>query len=236
MKRILIKLSGKALFSNNSRIDTYVITPILKGIADILKIGIEIAIVIGGGNILRGSKVCFGNKIKRSTADHMGMLATMINALALRDILNKFGITSVALASRGIDGIIPTSNIEYANTLLVKKKVVIFGGGTGNPFITTDSAASLKACEVNADALLKATNVDGIYDKDPNLFENVKRFTSLSFNEVLQKQLKVMDLGAFIQCRDFNIPICIFNMNKKESFIKVVTGQTEGTWVKSKGK
>ena len=232
VKRVIIKLSGEALSSNDASIDSHAITQILIDIAEVLKLGVEVAIVIGGGNILRGGRSCFGKKIERATSDHMGMLATMINALALQDILNHSGIEAVALSSYGIDGVISTASITKATSLLTKKKVVIFAGGTGNPFVTTDSAASLRACEIKADALLKATGVDGIYDKDPNQFNDAKRFDRLQFNEVLQQQLAVMDLTAFIQCRDFNIPICVFNMHNKQALVRVVTGQKEGTWVK----
>jgi len=232
VKRVIIKLSGEALSSNDASIDSRAITQILIDITEVLKLGVEVAIVIGGGNILRGGRSCFSKKIERATSDHMGMLATMINALALQDILNHSGIEAVALSSYGVDGVISTASITKANSLLTKKKVVIFAGGTGNPFVTTDSAASLRACEIKADALLKATGVDGIYDKDPNQFNDAKRFDKLQFNEVLQQKLAVMDLTAFIQCRDFNIPICVFNMHNKQALVRVVTGQKEGTWVK----
>lgn len=232
LKRVVIKLSGESLSSDDASIDIEAIEQILADITKALKLGLEVAIVIGGGNILRGGRACFGNKIERATSDHMGMLATMINALALQDILKQQGVEAVALSSRGIDGVLPTASTTMATALLAQKKVVIFAGGTGNPFVTTDSAASLRACEVKADALLKATMVDGIYDKDPNQFDNAQRFDKLSFSEVLQQQLAVMDLGAFIQCRDFNIPICVFNMHKEQALIRVITGQQEGTWVK----
>ena len=233
MKRIVIKLSGEALSSNNTSVDSNVLTQILTDIAEIIKLGIEVAIVIGGGNILRGSSSSFDKKIERITFDHMGMLGTMINALALQDIFNYSKLEAVALSSYPIERIMPTASITKTISLLSKKKIVIFAGGTGNPFVTTDSAASLRACEIKADALLKATKVDGVYDKDPNKFNNAQRFDKLNFNEVLRQQLAVIDPGACIQCREFNVPICVFNMNKKGSLVRIVNGQKEGTWIKN---
>ena len=231
VKRILIKLSGEALSSDRASIDSSLMIRVLPDLIDIIKMNIEVAIVIGGGNILRGEKFSFSSKIDRVTSDHMGMLATMINALALQDILNNSGIEAIAFSAYGINKIIPTASITKATSLLSKKKVIIFAGGTGNPFVTTDSAASLRACEIKADIVLKATRVNGVYDKDPNQFKDAKRFDKLSFDEALQKNLKVMDLGAFIQCRDFNIPICIFNIRNKRALLRAATGQKEGTWI-----
>jgi len=233
IKRMIIKLSGEALSSNNASIDSSALTHILTDITKIIKQGVEIAIVVGGGNILRGKNSFFGKKIERATSDHMGMLGTIINALALQDILNYHKIEAVALSSYFIERVILTANTTRTNSLLSNKKVVIFAGGTGNPFVTTDSAASLRACEIKADVLLKATKVDGIYDKDPSQFNNAKRFDEIRFNEVLKKKLAVMDLGACTQCRDFDIPICVFNMNKKKALIRIVNGQKEGTWIKN---
>lgn len=233
IKRIIIKLSGEVLSLNNTSVDSNVLTQILADIAKIVKLGVEVAIVIGGGNILRGRNSSFDKKIERITFDHMGMLGTMINALALQDILNYSKLEAVALSSYSIERVMPIANITRTTSLLSKKKIVIFAGGTGNPFVTTDSAASLRACEIKADALLKATKVDGIYDRDPNKFDDAQRFDKLNFNEVLRKQLAVIDPGACIQCREFNIPICVFNMSKKGSLVRVISGQKEGTWIKN---
>jgi uridylate kinase len=236
LKRIVIKLSGE-LFSGssfNSKKDT--LYSIVSDIYSMIKQGFEIAVVIGGGNIIRGDRSYFNHKIDRLTADHMGMFATMINALALQSIFSRINLPSVILSSRPIDGIFTVSNPKLALDILVQKKIVIFSGGTGNPFVTTDSAASLRACEINASAILKATTVNGIYNKDPNKFNKAKMFDVLSFNEMLNRELLVMDLVACVQCRDFNIPICVFNMNRKRALLRIVNGANEGTWVISEGK
>lgn len=231
-KRILLKLSGEALGEKQaSGVSLDSITSISKAISEVAQTGIEIAIVVGGGNFIRGSQLNTGNVIDRATADQMGMLATMINALALRDGLLSFGQKAYVLSSRSVDGIMETSNIYKARELLAKGTIVIYAGGTGNPFVTTDTTASLRAIEINADALLKATTVDGVYDKDPNCYSDAKCYDRVTFDEVLKKELKVMDLGAFAQCRDYNVAICVFNLLKINSLKRVLSGESEGTWV-----
>ena len=232
LKRVLLKLSGESLSNDNGfGINVFNAQDIVKQIKEINSSGVELAIVIGGGNILRGGRANFGNSIKRATADSMGMIATIINALALRDMLISEGVNAEAFSARGIDSLIKTANSFEFNKSLSNGNVVIFSGGTGNPFVTTDSAASLRAVEIGADAILKATTVDGVYNKDPNKFLDAERFDKITFNEVLSKELSVMDLGAFMQCRDFNIPICVFDMQKENALIDVLDGSATGTWV-----
>ena len=231
VKRVLIKLSGESLSTDGNGIQVEAISDIIKDIKQVLALGVQIAIVIGGGNILRGGRTDFKQSIKRATADQMGMLATMINALALTDILNANGLKAQALSSRGIDGVLQTSNAKDASKFLCAGEIVVFAGGTGNPFVTTDTTASLRAAEIEADAILKATTVDGVYDKDPNKYKDAKKYHELTFDEALKKELAVMDLSAFLQCREFNIPICVFNMENKGAVLRVVQGESEGTWV-----
>ena len=233
LKRVLIKLSGESLSKNGRGIQVNAILPILNDIKTLNEMGLEIALVVGGGNILRGAKAKFHDQIERSTADSMGMLATMINALALKDIMNANGLAATVLSARSVDGILQTASVDLAHSLIEAKKIVIYAGGTGNPFVTTDSTASLRACEIKADALLKLTTVDGVFDKDPNQYQDARCYGSLSFDEVLEKHLAVMDLAAFIQCRDFNIPICVLNMHAPHALVKAVSGQPAGTWVRN---
>ena len=231
-KRILLKLSGESLSADNGfGIDVNNTEHIISQIKQIVNLGVEVAIVVGGGNILRGGRANFGDKIKRSTADSMGMIATMINALALRDMLLSAGVDAEAYSARGVESLIKSASAHEFNQALAKGKVIVFSGGTGNPFVTTDSAASLRAIEIGADVLLKATTVDGVYDKDPNKNSDAKKFNKITFNEVLAKELSVMDLGSFMQCRDFNIPIYVFDMQKENALVNAVIDGTCGTWV-----
>ncbi|GGF90628.1 MULTISPECIES: UMP kinase [Cysteiniphilum] len=232
LKRVLIKLSGESLSTDGFGIQVSAVQGIVNDIKEALSSGVQLAIVIGGGNILRGGRANFQNQIERSTADTMGMLATMINALALSDILTHAGIDNEVLSSRGIDGVLECTNPKRAKCYLNEGKVVIFAGGTGNPFVTTDSTATLRAIEIDADAILKVTTVDGVYDKDPNKHDDAVKFDSLSFNETLKRELAVMDLGSFVQARDFNVPICVFNVNNSGALLRVLQGKREGTWVR----
>ncbi|WHN65568.1 UMP kinase [Cysteiniphilum sp. QT6929] len=232
LKRVLIKLSGESLSTDGFGIQVSAVQGIVNDIKEALSSGVQLAIVIGGGNILRGGRANFQNQIERSTADTMGMLATMINALALSDILTYAGIDNEVLSSRGIDGVLECTNPKRAKRYLNEGKVVIFAGGTGNPFVTTDTTATLRAIEIDADAILKVTTVDGVYDKDPNKHDDAVKFDSLSFNETLKRELAVMDLGSFVQARDFNVPICVFNVNNSGALLRVLQGKREGTWVR----
>lgn len=232
LKRVLIKLSGESLSMDGLGIQVSAVQGIVNDIKEALSSGVQLAIVIGGGNILRGGRANFQNQIERSTADTMGMLATMINALALSDILTHAGVDNDVLSSRGIDGVLECTNPKRAKRYLNEGKVVIFAGGTGNPFVTTDTTATLRAIEIDADAILKVTTVDGVYDKDPNKHSDAVKFETLSFNETLKRELAVMDLSAFVQARDFNVPICVFNVNNSGALLRVLQGKSEGTWVR----
>ncbi|MDC0535081.1 UMP kinase [Francisellaceae bacterium] len=232
-KRVLLKLSGEALSNNNGfGIDVDAIKPVIDNIAKAIKDhGVELAIVIGGGNFLRGGRAVFKNKINRNTADQMGMLATMINGLALRDILISSGIKAVVFSAKGIDGLLDPVDTLKAKKLLTEGYVVVFSGGTGNPFVTTDTASSLRAVEIEADSIFKATTVNGVYNADPNKNLAAKKYDHITFTEVLQKELAVMDIAAFAQCKEFNIPICVFNLDMENVISRVLSGEHVGTWV-----
>ena len=230
LDRILIKLSGEYFSYDSSGI----LNSFAKDIKSILDLGVKVAIVVGGGNILRGRN---SNKnLTRITADHMGMIATIINGLALIDLFSSLKIRSLLYSSRSVDGIVPVINLTSINTNLENNRVVVFCGGTGNPFVSTDSAASLRAIEINADAILKATNVEGVYDRDPslNITDSNTLFRHLSFDEVLKRKFNVMDQQSFFQCQEFNIPICIFNAKKKGALVNIINGIHEGTWITNK--
>lgn len=232
LRRVLLKLSGEFLSADHGfGINVESAQSLISQIKLLRESNIEIAIVIGGGNILRGGRADFGDKIRRATADSMGMIATMINALALRDMLLSEGVSVDTFSSRGVDGVLKVASAHEFNQSLAAGNVVIFAGGTGNPFVTTDSTASLRAIEIGADALLKATTVDGVYDKDPNKHADAKRFKKVSFAEVVSQELSVMDLGAFTQCRDFGVPIYVFDMQQPNALIDAVTESNYGTWV-----
>lgn len=232
LKRILLKLSGESLSARQGfGISVDAAEPILSQIKQLHDSGIDVAIVVGGGNILRGGRADFGNKIRRATADSMGMIATMINALALRDMLISKNLDAEVFSAKGVDGLINVASAHEFNIALDAGKVIIFAGGTGNPFVTTDSTASLRAIEIGADALLKATTVDGVYDRDPNKHADAKRYDKITFTEVVNKELSVMDLGAFTQCRDFGVPIYVFNLGQPGALVDAVTDSKFGTWV-----
>ncbi len=232
LKRVLLKLSGESLSADQGfGISVDSAKSILTQIKTFVDSGIELAIVVGGGNILRGDRANFGDQIKRATADSMGMIATMINSLALRDMLISDGVDAEVFSAKGIDGLLKVASAHEFNQVMSAGKVLVFAGGTGNPFVTTDTTASLRAVEIGADALFKATTVDGVYDKDPNKYSDAKRFAKVSFDEVVAKELNVMDLGAFTQCRDFNIPIYVFDMSQPDALLDAVTTSKYGTWV-----
>ena len=230
-KRILLKLSGEALMGDNnhgidpSRLDNYA-----KEIKQIHEEGVEIAIVIGGGNIFRG--VSGASKgMDRVQADYMGMLATVINGLALQTSLEDNDVPTRFQTAIKIEAIAEPFIKRKATRHLEKGRVVIFGCGTGNPFFTTDSAAVLRAIEINADVILKGTRVDGIYDTDPEKNKNAIKFNSLSFDEVLKKGLKIMDTTAFTLSQENNLPIIVFDMNTKGNLKKIINGKPIGTRV-----
>ncbi|MBZ5568488.1 MAG: UMP kinase [Acidobacteriia bacterium] len=230
-KRILLKLSGEALAANQSfGVDPVRVHEIAAEIQDVHSLGVQIAIVIGGGNFFRGVAEQ-AREMDRVTADHMGMLATMINALALQDALEKRGVYSRVMSAIEMHEVAEPFIRRRAIRHLEKERVVIFGAGTGNPYFSTDTAASLRAMEIKADVILKATKVDGIYDADPVVVKDAKMFDQISYMEVLKKGLKVMDATAISLCKDNNLPIIVFNLNRDGNIRRVVTGEKIGSLV-----
>jgi uridylate kinase len=230
-KRILLKLSGEALAANQGfGVDPSRIHEVAAELADVQKLGIQIAVVVGGGNFFRGVAVQ-AKTMDRVSADHMGMLATVINALALQDALEKQGVHTRVQSAIEMNQVAEPFIRRRAMRHLEKGRVVIFAGGTGNPYFSTDTAASLRAMEIKADAILKATKVDGVYDADPMLVKDAKMFQTISYLDVLSKGLKVMDATAISLCRDNNLPIIIFNLNNHGNIRRVVLGEKVGSLV-----
>jgi len=232
-KRILLKLSGEALMGDDSfGINPDTVNKIVDEIKQAKLLGIEIAVVIGGGNIFRGAALGTAG-MDRATADYMGMLATVMNALALQDAMKHAGLVSRVQSAINIDQVVEPYIRGKAIQYLEDKKIVIFAAGTGNPFFTTDTAAALRAMEISADIMIKATKVDGIYSSDPIKDKNAKLFSMISFDEVINKNLKVMDATAFTLCRDQQLPIAVCNIFKKNALNNVLIGKQEGTLVKN---
>lgn len=231
-KRILLKLSGEALMgAQNYGIDTAVAESVAKEIKTAVDLDIEVAIVVGGGNIFRGVSESAGN-MDRAAADYIGMLATVMNAVVLQDALEHQQVYTRVMSAIDIPQLAEPFIRRRAIRHLEKKRVVIFAAGTGNPYFTTDSAASLRALEIGAEAILKATKVDGIYSADPVTDKSATKFDRITFQEVLEKQLKVMDASAISLCKDNNLPIMVFNMKEHGNIIKAVSGDTSiGTLV-----
>jgi uridylate kinase len=232
-KRILLKLSGEALMGEDPYgINRGTLERIVSEVADVVRMGVETGIVIGGGNIFRG--VALGAKgMDRATADYMGMLATVMNALALQDAMRHVGITGRVMSALNVEQVAEPYIRGKAMRYLEEGKVVIFAAGTGNPFFTTDTAAALRGMEMNVDIVLKATKVDGIYTEDPKLNPDAIRYVRLSFDEAIAKNLKVMDATAFTLCRDQKLPISVFSIVKTGALARLVMGQDEGTLVHS---
>ena len=230
-KRILLKLSGEALMGDGSYgISRPTIESIVAEIAVVQKQGVEIGVVIGGGNIFRG--VALGAEgMDRATADYMGMLATVMNALALQDAMRRAGLNSRVQSALNIEQVIEPYIRGKAIRYLEEGKVVIFAAGTGNPFFTTDTAAALRASEVGAEIVLKATKVDGVYTSDPKKDPGAKRYSRLSFDEAIQRHLKVMDATALALCRDQRLPVNVFSIFRSGALARVVAGEDEGTLV-----
>lgn len=230
-RRILLKLSGEALMgSEDYGIDPKIINRLAREVIEAQQTGAEVALVIGGGNIFRGAGLA-ATGMDRVTGDHMGMLATIINALAMQDALEKLGARCRVMSAIKINQICEDYIRRRAVRHLEKGRVVIFAAGTGNPFFTTDSGAALRAIEINADLLLKATKVDGVYDKDPKKHADAVRFESLSYDEVLSRDLQVMDTAAFALCRDAGLPLRIFDMDQPGQLLKILHGEAIGTLV-----
>lgn len=230
-KRILLKLSGEALMGErNYGIDPKRLSEYAEEIKEVVEKGIEVAIVIGGGNIFRGIAGA-SNGMDRVQGDHMGMLATCINGLALQSALEDAGLHTRLQTAIEIKEIAEPYIKRRAIRHLEKGRVVIFGGGTGNPYFTTDTAAVLRAVEINADAILKGTRVDGVYTADPEKDQNAKKFDNITFKDVIEKGLKVMDMTAFTLSEENKLPIIIFDMNTKGNLLKLVSGEKIGTVV-----
>jgi|TARA_B110000305_G_scaffold29012_1_gene27191 uridylate kinase len=232
-KRVLLKLSGEALLGERSYgIDPNRIAQYAKEIKAVTKLGLEVAVVIGGGNIFRGVSAA-SNGIDRVQADYMGMLATVINGMALQSALEEENVQTRLQTAIKIEAVAEPYIKRKAVRHLEKKRVVIFGGGTGNPFFTTDSAAVLRAIEINADVILKGTRVDGVYDCDPEKNENAIKYESITFHDVIKKNLKIMDSTAFTLSQENNLPIVVFNMNKTSNLLKLINGTKIGTSIKN---
>ena len=230
-KRILLKLSGEALMGADSYgINRDVIDRIVGEIGEVVKLGVEVGVVIGGGNIFRGVAPAAAG-MDRAKADYMGMLATVINALALEDAMRRAGIVSRVQSALTVDTVAEPYIRGKALRYLEEGKVVIFAAGTGNPFFTTDTAAALRGREIEADIVLKATKVDGVYTADPMKDPTATRYTDLTFNEALLKNLKVMDATALALCRDQNMKIKVFSIGKTGALRRIVLGEVEGTLV-----
>ncbi len=229
-KRILLKLSGEALMGDDAYgINRDTISNIVEQIKEIVDLGVEVAVVIGGGNIFRGVAPA-AEGMDRATADYMGMLATVMNALALQDAMRHIGVEARVQSALGIE-FVESYVRAKALRALEKGRVVIFGAGTGNPFFTTDTAAALRGAEINAEIVLKATKVDGIYSADPKKDSKATLYETVSFDEAIAKKLQVMDATAFTLCRDQKLPIAVFNIFKPGALKRVIMGEKEGTRV-----
>jgi uridylate kinase len=230
-QRILLKLSGEALMGDDAfGINRSTIVRIVEEVAEVTRLGVEVAVVIGGGNIFRG--VAGGSVgMDRATADYMGMLATVMNSLALGDAMEKAGVKARVMSAIAIDQVVEPYVRPKALQYLEEGKVVVFAAGTGNPFFTTDTAAALRGAEIGAEIVLKATKVDGVYTADPKKDPNATRYTTISFDEAMARQLQVMDATAFALCRDQNLPVRVFSIFKPGALRRVVLGEDEGTLV-----
>ena len=232
-QRILLKLSGEALLgSQEYGIDPVVLKQYAQEVKTVVEAGVEVAIVIGGGNIFRGVQGAQGGVVDRATGDYMGMLATMMNAMAIQGSFEKEGIVTRLLSAIKMEQISEPFIRRRAMRHLEKGRVVIFGAGTGNPYFTTDTAASLRAVEIEADIVIKGTRVDGIYDKDPEKHADAKRFEEITFKQVFDLNLNVMDMTAFTLCHENKKQIVVFDMNTPGNLLKLVSGESIGTLVK----
>lgn len=230
-KRILLKLSGEALMGDDAYgINRATIARIVGEVKEVVDLGVQVAVVIGGGNIFRGVAPA-AEGMDRATADYMGMLATVMNAMALQDAMKNIGLNARVQSALNIEQVAEPYIRGKAIRYLEEGRVVIFGAGTGNPFFTTDTAAALRGMEMNADIVIKATKVDGIYTEDPKTNPDAMRYKTITFDEAIAKNLKVMDATALTLCRDQKLPICVFSIFKQGALKKVVMGGDEGTMV-----
>ena len=230
-KRILLKLSGEALTGSESfGIDPKILDLMALEIGQLIGIGVQVGLVVGGGNLFRGAALQQAG-LDRVTGDHMGMLATVMNALALRDALERSNIATTVMSSIPMSGVVDHYDRRKAVRALANGDVVVFAAGTGNPFFTTDSSACLRGIEVGADLALKATKVDGVYSADPMKVPDAVKYERLTYDEVLDKKLEVMDLTAICLCRDHDMPVRVFEMEKQGALLNIVRGGTDGTLI-----
>lgn len=230
-KRILLKLSGEALQGEGDfGIDPKVLDRMALEIGQLVGIGVQVGLVIGGGNLFRGAELSAAG-LDRVTGDHMGMLATTMNALAMRDALERSNIPTTAMSAIPMSGVVDRYDRRSAVRCLEQGDVVIFSAGTGNPFFTTDSAAALRAIEVDAEIMIKATKVDGVYDSDPMKNKDAVKYDELTYDQVLDKKLEVMDLTAICLCRDHQMPVRVFEMEKRGALVNIIVGGDEGTLI-----
>lgn len=233
-RRILLKLSGEALQGDHLfGIDAGKLARIAQEVASVTQLGVEVALVIGAGNLIRGADLCAAG-FDRISADQMGMLATIINGIALQDAIANKSIPVILMSAFGVPSVAQQSDRARAREYLKSGHVVIFAGGTGNPLVTTDSAAALRGIEVGADIVIKATKVDGVFDDDPIKNPSAERYSQLSYDEVVTKRLGVMDLTAILLCQDHNLPLRVFNMNKQGALKRIVQGEDVGTLIKDR--
>ncbi len=227
-KRILLKLSGEALGKKDSSFDFDILENTARTLRDVRELGVEVGVVIGGGNIWRGRS---GGTMDRNRADQMGMLATVINSIAMQDALIALGVPASVLTSVPMETFADYFTSREATRRLSNKEIVLFAGGTGHPFFTTDTGASLRACEIGADALLLAKNIDAVYDKDPNVHADAVRYEHLTYQQVIEQNLKATDLTAITMCKEQSIPIVAFGLDERDSIMRAVRGERIGTLI-----
>ena len=229
-KRVIIKISGEALAGKNGHgFDHDYIDKVVNQLIEARKLGVQIGIVVGGGNFWRGRQ---GAEMERSQADHIGMLATVMNALALQDAIERKGVPTRVQTALTITRVAEPYILRRALAHLEKNRIVIFACGTGNPFFSTDTAASLRACEIKADVLLLAKNVDGIYDSDPKTNPNAKKYKEISYMDFIKGELKAMDTTAVTMCMEMNVPILAFGLDEENAIVRAVEGEDLGTWIR----
>ncbi|HEY0007765.1 MAG TPA: UMP kinase [Tepidisphaeraceae bacterium] len=229
-KRVLLKISGEGFCHEGGfGIEADYLNTIARECVDVAKMGVQLAVVVGGGNFIRGKTFAEDGNIHRATADYMGMLSTVLNALALQETMEKFGQPTRVLSAISVHSVCEPFIRRKAVHHLEQKRVVILAAGTGNPFFTTDTCAALRASEIKADILMKATKVDGIYDKDPKKYSDAKLFHDVSFEQVIREELKVMDQAAFVLCKERQIPLVVFNLKTPGNIARVLRGENVGT-------
>ncbi len=228
VKRIILKLSGEALADGSSFVSFTILQQLAAEVGSVIERGIEVGVVVGGGNIIRGGRA---KEFTRVTGDHLGMLATIMNALSIADVFKREGIDSEAVSALGVDSIVERYLASEASQKLSEGKVLIFAAGTGNPFVTTDTALCLRGIELNADLILKATKVDGVYAADPKLYPMATRFSKLTYQEAIERKLAVMDQAAFCLGQNHNLRLVVFNLKKPGAVRRILDGEAEGTLI-----